>query len=287
MTTLRTEDGWRQQKIESFAYDPFNLIHIYNVQTAATSVAAAGCAPDATQAPVNQWHYRFGPLQEREQKRQYLTSRADSTLAWVYTLLGADGKQLATYNGLQGALCGGTPAPLQIWPVEFNSYGPSNTRLITRANGRTEYVVSDYLGSTRLLINDEGQTLQKLSHRPFGITATSQGSGARTSYIGREHDNESDLGFFGVRMYEPLYGRFLSTDVLWEKYLPLQPYQYAGNSPIGKSDPSGLEWYDIDGKGTWKYHKDSPTRFVVRTNDEGDEVRVVSTCIRITAPSLG
>jgi hypothetical protein len=44
------------------------------------------------------WSYRFGPLQERERKRQ-LVSSADTTLAWVYTLVGADGRQLATYNG--------------------------------------------------------------------------------------------------------------------------------------------------------------------------------------------
>ena len=56
------------------------------------------------------------------------------------------------------------------------------------------------------------------------------------------------------------------------KYLPLQSYQYAGNRPISLSDPSGLEWYDIDGKGTWEYSKDTPTRFVVRTNDEGKDV---------------
>jgi hypothetical protein len=43
---------------------------------------------------------------------------------------------------------------------------------------------------------------------------------------------------------------------------------------VGLSDPSGLEWYDIDGKGTWEYSKDTPTRFVVRTNDEGEEVLV-------------
>jgi hypothetical protein len=48
---------------------------------------------------------------------------------------------------------------------------------------------------------------------------------SRTSYIGRETDNESDLGFGAcpealrgrVSMYEPLYGRFLSTDPLWGK----------------------------------------------------------------------
>lgn len=34
-----------------------------------------------------------------------------------------------------------------------------------------------------------------------------------------------------MRLYDPNYGRFLSTDPLWSKYLPLQSYQYAGNSP--------------------------------------------------------
>ncbi len=60
-----------------------------------------------------------------------------------------------------------------------------------------------------------------------------------TTYIGREHDNESDLGFYGVRLYEPEYGRFLSTDVLWEEFQKLTPYHYSENSPIVKKDPSG------------------------------------------------
>jgi hypothetical protein len=45
-------------------------------------------------------------------------------------------------------------------------------------------------------------------------------------------------------MYEPLYGRFLSTDPLWAKYLPLQSYQYAGNSPVMMVDPSGMAGED-------------------------------------------
>ena len=71
---------------------------------------------------------------------------------------------------------------------------------------------------------------------------------SRTSYIGRETDNESDLGFGAcpealrgsVRMYDPTYGRFLSTDPLWAKYLPLQSYQYAGNEPLLHTDRSGF-----------------------------------------------
>jgi RHS repeat-associated protein len=78
----------------------------------------------------------------------------------------------------------------------------------------------------------------------FGEELTSSGTGARTSYIGRETDNESDLGFYGVRLYDPTYGRFLSTDPLWAKYLPLQSYQYAGNSPVMMIDPSGMAGED-------------------------------------------
>jgi RHS repeat-associated protein len=71
---------------------------------------------------------------------------------------------------------------------------------------------------------------------------------SRTSYIGRETDNESDLGFGAcpealrgsVRLYDPTYGRFLSTDPLWSKYLPLQSYQYAGNEPLLHTDRSGF-----------------------------------------------
>ena len=56
-------------------------------------------------------------------------------------------------------------------------------------------------------------------------------------------------------MYEPLYGRFLSTDPLWAKYLPLQSYQYAGNNPVGALDPGGdtiivlQDWEGAEGAG--------------------------------------
>ncbi len=190
--------------------------------------------------------YRFGPLQEREQKRQ-LSSSTDTTLAWVYTLVGADGKQLATYNGLQGALCGRDG--VRLWPVEFNTYGPNNTRIITRADGTSEVVISDYLGSARVTLSTSAEPLQSSSYHPYGTERTSTGSGARTSYIGREHDNETDLGFYGVRLYEPEYGRFLSTDVLWAKYLPLQPYQYCRSNPIQRTDRTGMaDFFDENGQ---------------------------------------
>ncbi len=78
-----------------------------------------------------------------------------------------------------------------------------------------------------------------------------------TSYIGRETDKETDLGFGAcpealrgsVRMYDPTYGRFLSVDPLWGKYLPLQSYQYCRNNPIMRTDRSGMaDFFDENGK---------------------------------------
>jgi len=61
----------------------------------------------------------------------------------------------------------------------------------------------------------------------------------RTSYIGREKDTESELAMHGVRQYSQEYGRFVSVDALWQKYLPLTPYQYAANNPISFLDYAG------------------------------------------------
>jgi len=82
---------------------------------------------------------------------------------------------------------------------------------------------------------------QSQLHNAFGEVTSDVGEGARTGYIGREHDVESDLGFNGVRLYEPEYGRFMSTDPLWGRHLSIQPYHYVLNRPMLLIDPSGLD----------------------------------------------
>ncbi|HRK05983.1 MAG TPA: RHS repeat-associated core domain-containing protein [Chlorobiota bacterium] len=191
---------------------------------------------------IFEWRYRFGPLQEREQKRQYANANGtlNNGLLWTYTLLGADAKQLMTYNGLQADWCGQPAGTVWIWPVEHNSYGPAQSRIIMRPDGTRNVVITDHLGSTRLTFSTDAAPMQSQLHNAFGEVTSDVGEGARTGYIGREHDVESDLGFYGVRLYVPEYGRFMSTDPLWGMYITLQPYQYAGNSPMGSRDPSGL-----------------------------------------------
>jgi len=64
----------------------------------------------------------------------------------------------------------------------------------------------------------------------------------------QETDTESNLGFFGVRLYDPTYGRFMSVDPLWKAYASFSPYIYCRNNPISRTDASGLGDEPIVGK---------------------------------------
>ena len=93
----------------------------------------------------------------------------------------------------------------------------------------------------RISLDNTTSVIESRSYTAYGNEPTSSVRSARTGYIGRETDAEHNLGAFGARLYSSEYGRFLAVDKLWEKYRSLQPYQYAGNSPVMNCDPSGLE----------------------------------------------
>ena len=73
------------------------------------------------------------------------------------------------------------------------------------------------------------------------------GTGYRFGFNGKENDNEvkgeGNQQDYGMRIYDPRLGRFLSTDPLTKIYSELTPYQYASNRPIDGIDLDGLEWY--------------------------------------------
>jgi RHS repeat-associated protein len=69
----------------------------------------------------------------------------------------------------------------------------------------------------------------------------------RYGFNGKENDNElkgsGNQQDYGMRIYDPRLGRFLSTDPLTRNYPHYSPYQFAGNSPITFIDLDGLERY--------------------------------------------
>jgi RHS repeat-associated protein len=69
----------------------------------------------------------------------------------------------------------------------------------------------------------------------------------RYGFNGKENDNEvkgeGNQQAYGMRVYDPRLGKFLSVDPLTPKYPELTPYQFASNRPIDGVDLDGLKTY--------------------------------------------
>jgi len=73
----------------------------------------------------------------------------------------------------------------------------------------------------------------------------SAGNGYRYGFNGKENDNEvkgeGNQQDYGMRIYDPRLGRFLSVDPLTSDYPWFTPYQFSGNMPIWAVDIDGME----------------------------------------------
>ena len=86
--------------------------------------------------------------------------------------------------------------------------------------------------------------------------------GYRYGFNGKENDNEvkgnGNQQDYGMRIYDPRLGKFLSVDPVAKAYPFYSPYQFAGNTPIQAIDVDGLEAVviiggaDLDSKGLSK-----------------------------------
>lgn len=75
---------------------------------------------------------------------------------------------------------------------------------------------------------------------------TKKVGGYRYGFNGKENDNEvkgeGNQQDYGMRIYDPRVGRFLSIDPITKDYPELTPYQFASNRPIEGIDLDGLEF---------------------------------------------
>jgi len=89
----------------------------------------------------------------------------------------------------------------------------------------------------------------------------------RYGFNGKENDNElkgnGNVQDYGMRMYDPRLGKFLSVDPLTQSYPWYTPYQFAGNKPIWCVDLDGLEeYYTTNGTLIGKYGTSNEQRIV-------------------------
>ena len=98
----------------------------------------------------------------------------------------------------------------------------------------------------------------------------------RFGFNGKEDDNEvkglGDQQNYGMRIYDPRLGRFLSVDPLTPKYPGLTPYQFSSNRPIDGIDMDGLEFRKSAGAffttsdAIWKPALANPSASIIADN---------------------
>jgi RHS repeat-associated protein len=88
-------------------------------------------------------------------------------------------------------------------------------------------------------------------------TSVTVGKDYRYGFNGKENDNEvkgeGAQQDYGMRIYDPRLGRFLSVDPLTRNFPWYTTYQFAGNKPIWALDLDGAEeWYYYNNLFGWK-----------------------------------
>lgn len=131
------------------------------------------------------------------------------------------------------------------------------------------FELSNHLGNVLLTVSDKkigvdntsdgnvdyynADVITATDYAPFGMTMSGRkynNSSYRYGFNGKENDNdvkgEGNQQDYGMRIYDPRIGRFLSVDPLMQKYPWYTPYQFAGNRPIIAIDVDGLEPHDVN-----------------------------------------
>jgi len=105
-------------------------------------------------------------------------------------------------------------------------------------------VVSDQHGTSTLWLDSTAQVPAWRQFDPYGVPrgAAAAGSPGSRGFLGDAADAGTGLTDVGARWYDPVAGMFASLDPVPEAGSPLEldGYDYAGDSPVDNSDPSGL-----------------------------------------------
>lgn len=131
------------------------------------------------------------------------------------------------------------------------------------SRGSKVFELTDHLGNVLETISDKAvqhtsnsstvdyylpEVLMAQDYYAFGSPIPGRSlneAGYRYGFNGKENDNEvkgvGDQQDYGMRIYDPRVGRFLSVDPLQKKYAYYTPYQFSGNTPIQAIDLDGLE----------------------------------------------
>ncbi|WP_380282172.1 RHS repeat-associated core domain-containing protein [Kitasatospora purpeofusca] len=159
----------------------------------------------------------------------------------------ADGQVLLQKNpgsttlylpGEQITLTGSTTSGVRYLPLPGGG-----TAVRTGAGVDYKFEITDPHGTATLGLDSTAQTPTWRQFTPYGAA---RGTAAtwfdNRGFLNKPHDTSTGLTTLGVRQYDPLTGRFISLDPLFEgaESQQIGGYSYAASNPLSRSDPSGL-----------------------------------------------
>jgi RHS repeat-associated protein len=113
-----------------------------------------------------------------------------------------------------------------------------------RTESSLTWMVDDHHGTASMAIDATTQAVTRRYTKPFGEARGTTPSlwPDDKGFLGKPVDSGTGLIHVGAREYDPTTGRFLSVDpvLVPQDHESLNGYTYANNTPVTKTDPTGL-----------------------------------------------
>jgi len=126
--------------------------------------------------------------------------------------------------------------------VQRYQYTDGNTPNSFTQAGQTYYIVTDHLGSPRVITDSSGAIIKKLDYDSFGniISDSAPAFTIPFGFAGGLYDSDTGLVRYGFRDYDADTGRWTARDPIGFAGGDTNLYGYTFNDPINFTDPDGL-----------------------------------------------
>jgi RHS repeat-associated protein len=111
------------------------------------------------------------------------------------------------------------------------------------------YMINNHVGSVIGTYDLNGTQQEGEDYYPFGDSSHHWNGNKQQRFAGKIRLSWTGYYDFGARQFIPWLAKFTSVDPLAAKSTDRNPYHYASNNPINRTDPTGMSDGKGDGKG--------------------------------------